>query len=85
MRNAASIARGTWSETKPPRKALTSALRLMSPRPSVTGSMSAKTRRIRGSRQSSDDQSHRKPTVRRTGTAMPNCTAVPARTPIAYA
>ena len=55
----------------------------MSPRPSVTGSISAKTCRIRGSRQSSDDQSHWKPTVRSTGTAMPNWTAVPTSTPMA--
>jgi hypothetical protein len=44
MRKAASIARGAFSETRLPSEELTSRLKLMSPRPSVTGSIRARTR-----------------------------------------
>ena len=52
MRKAASIARGAWSETSEPSIELMSRLKLMSPRPIVTGSISTKTRWTRGSRKS---------------------------------
>ena len=51
MRNAASIARGACSETSEPSVELMSRLKLMSPRPIVTGSIRISTRLSRGSRE----------------------------------
>ena len=84
MRNARSIAAGASSEMRKPKKVLISRLKLMSPRPIVTGSISSRTRRIRGSRQS---KLMLIGTWSRcsTGTAIANWHAVPASTPIAYA
>ena len=85
MRNALSIAAGACSETREPRIELISRLKLMSPSPIVTGSISSRIRLIRGSRQRKliadrDVQA-------RSGPGTPSRTghAVPASTPIAYA
>ena len=84
MRNAASIARGAFSDTSAPSTELTSRLKLMSPRPIVTGSISARTRRTRSVAQpSAPRSSKRKPSRRSSGTAIASCTAVPASTPTA--
>ena len=84
MRNARSIARGASSEIRKPKNVLISRLKLISPSPIVTGSISSRTRRIRGSRQS---KLTRIGICRRrsTGNAIANWHAVPASTPIAYA
>ena len=82
MRKAASIARGACSETSDPSVELITRSKLMTPSPIVTGSISAITCLMRGSRQSnaslkleaerrSDRERHR------------SCTIVPASTPIA--
>ena len=55
MRKAASIARGASSETSEPSVELMSTLKLMSPSPIVTGSMSSRTWRTRSSRNAKRD------------------------------
>ena len=52
MRNALSIAAGAWSLTRLPKKLLISRLKLIRPRLIVTGSISSRTRRTPGLRQS---------------------------------
>ena len=84
MRNALSIAAGASSETREPRIELISRLKLMSPSPIVTGSISSRIRLIRSSRQS------KLMPIRMcrwcsTGNAIASWHAVPASTPIAYA
>jgi hypothetical protein len=59
-----------------------SRLKLISPSPIVTGSISASTRRMRGSRQLNEIESW-KPTRLSTGRHIANWTTVPASTPIA--
>ena len=55
MRKAASIARGALAETSEPSVELMSTLKLMSPRPIVTGSISSRTWCTRGSRECERD------------------------------
>ena len=52
MRNALSIAAGAWSLTRLPKRLLISRLKLIRPRLIVTGSISSRTRRTSGLRQS---------------------------------
>ena len=82
MRKAASIARGASSETSEPSVELMSTLKLMSPSPIVTGSMSRSTWRTRSSR-NAKETSRWKPSRCSIGSAIANCTAVPISTPIA--
>jgi hypothetical protein len=82
MRKAASIARGAASDTSEPSVELISTLKLMSPRPIVTGSIRSSTLRTRSS-PNEKDSSKWKPRRCSTGSAMANWTIVPTRTPIA--
>ena len=82
MRKAASIARGASSETSEPSVELISTLKLMSPRPIVTGSIRRSTWRTFGSPKA-NDTSRRKPRRRRIGSAIANWTTVPTSTPTA--
>ena len=77
--NAASIARGAWSDTSEPRVALMTRSKLMIPRPSVTGTSNRSTCPTRGSRQSISKR-RRKPRRASTGNASANCTTVPIST-----
>ncbi len=84
MRNARSIAFGASSEMRKPKYVLISRLKLISPSPIVTGSISSRIRLTRGSRQS---RLTRIGMFSRcsTGNAIANWQIVPASTPIAYA
>ncbi len=82
MRNALSIAAGACSETSVPKNEFTSRLKLMRPSVIVTGSMSARTRRTWGERQSSVSVK-RPPRPRSHGVGSSSWTTVPASTPIA--
>ena len=78
------MALGALWEISVPSVELSSRSKLMIPRPSVTGTISLKTRVTRGSRQSKASSSL-KPSRASTGSAIPSWTIVPARMPIAYA
>ena len=85
MRNAVSIARGASSETSEPSIELMSRLKLISPSPIVTGSISMRTGSTRGSRQVESEILSVEADARSVGIAIASCTTVPASTPIAYA
>ena len=84
MRKALSTAAGPMlGSTRAAKNVLTSRLRLISPSPSVTGSMSTKTRCTASSRGSQNQL--RWPRRRIAGYGIANWTAVPSRIPMAYA
>ena len=84
MRNALSIAAGASSEISVAKMLFTDRLKLISPMPSVTGSISFSTRITRSSRQLKS-RVRRKPVLRSHGSGSRSCTIVPSRIPIAYA
>ena len=84
MRKAASIARGTSSETPEPMTVFSSRLMLISPSPIETGSISSSTRLTRSSpRRGSRMWPIGKPIRRSVGSIISSCTSVPATTPMA--
>jgi hypothetical protein len=77
-----SIAAGPRSLTRLPKRLLIRRLKLISPRLIVTGSISTRTRRTFGSRQSIR-RVKRNGVLRRSKAGISSCTTVPARIPIA--
>ena len=82
MRNALSIAAGASSEISVAKMLSTDRLKLISPRPIVTGNISFSTRITRSSRQL-NERTSRKPVRRSHGSGSSSCTTVPISTPIA--